>query len=370
MRRSTLVFLLGLTIVLGLTGAWLVAERIRVTSADLSGRPLMPDLKGALNDVATVAIEGAEGRFTLKRVDGERWVMPERGDYPADFGKIRRLLVGLSDMVAIEPKTARPDRYHFLDVEDVGPGTKGLRVTAADSSGTAIADIILGRPVDTLGASRLPRYFVRLAGQDASWEAEADIRPERGAAAWLDRELLVVAPERFATVAVTRNGETATIARETPTGDFAVEGQDADAILPKKGRIGALAVAATYLALEDVQKVKGAPDGKPLATVEYKTFDGLTLTLNLVSIDGQGWTTIEASAGRPEVAPVDVKGPDGEPLLKDAETVRAEAGAINARTKGWLYRLDGTRVIDLTPAPGDLFDPKPAPVPEATPDTP
>lgn len=368
MRRSTLVLLLGLTIVLALTGAWLVAERIRVTSADLSGRLLMPDLKGALNDVTTVAIEGAEGRFTLKRVDGERWVMPERGGYPADFGKIRRLLVGLGDLVAIEPKTARPDRYHFLDVEDVAPGTQGLRITAADSSATPVADIILGRPVDTLGASRLPRFFVRPAGQEASWEAEADIRPERGAAAWLDRELLVIAPERFASVHVTRNGESTTIARTAPTGEFTIAGQDADAILPKKGRIGALAVATTYLALEDVQKAKGAPEGKALADVEYKTFDGLTLELHLVSIDGQGWTTIEASAGRPEVAPVDAKGPDGQPVLKDAEAVRAEAGAINARTKGWLYRLDGTRVIDLTPAPGDLFDPKPAPASEPAPE--
>lgn len=369
MRRTTLAVLLGLTIALGLVGAWLVVDRVRETSADLSGRPLMPELKYRLNDVASVTIEGAEGAFTLKRGGTDRWVMPERGNYPVDFGKLQRLLVALGDMVAIEPKTARPDRYHFLDVEDVAPGTRGLRLTVKDRSNLVLADLIVGRPDDVLGASKVPRFFVRPVGEAGSWEVEADLRPARTPADWLDRELLVLAPDRFAAVTVTKGDETARISRTRPDGSFTLDGLDTATMTAKMGRIGALAVATTYLTFEDVRKVKDGPAGQPLATVRFETFDGLVLTLGLVTIDGQGWTTIEAAYEAP-TAPVEAgPGPDGQPVLKDAESVRAEVGAINARTKGWLYRLDGTRVIDLTPTPGDLADvkPAPAPVPEPVP---
>ncbi|PWR21771.1 DUF4340 domain-containing protein [Zavarzinia compransoris] len=374
MRRSTLAILLGLTIVLGLAGAWLVVERVRTTAADLSGRPLLPDLKARLNDVATITLTGAEGSFTLQRDAGERWILPERGGYPVDFGRVQRLLVALADMKAIEPKTAKPERYRFLDVEDIAPGTRGLRLTVKDGAGVIRADLIVGRPSEVMGATKVPRQFVRLVGEASSWEAEADLRLERQAAVWLDRELLVIAPDRFRRATVTRDGQTVRITRPKASDSFTVEGIDPAAASPKSGRIGALAVAATYLTLDDVRKAAEDP-GKPLATVVYETFDGLVLTLDLTSIDGQGWATIAArfdpeagAAAKDAGAPA---GPDGQPLLKDAETVKAEAGAITARTAGWRYRIDGTRVIDLTPEAKDLSEPKPAPAastpPGATP---
>lgn len=363
MRRSTLAALLGLTIVLGLIGAWLVIDRVQTTAADLSGRALLPDLKAGLNTVSTVTLTGAEGSFTLKRQTGDRWTMPERGDYPVDFGKVQRLLLALAEMKAIEPKTARPDRYPFLDVQDVGPGTRSLRLTVRNDGGEPLADIIIGKPSDVMGAAKLPRQFVRLAGEAGSWEAEADLRLERAPAAWLDRELLVIAPDRFRAASVTRDGQTVRISRAKPGEAFTLDGLDAATSNPKTGRIGALAVAATYLTLEDVQKA-GAT-GKALGTVRYETFDGLVVTLDLVTLDGQGWTGITAAfdpllaeAGKIDNPP---QGPDGQPLFKDAEAVKAEVGALTARTAGWLYRLDGTRVIDLTPEAKDLSEPKPAP---------
>lgn len=372
MRRSTLAILLGLTLFLAAVGAWLVADKIAQTSADLSGQLMLPGLKARLNDVTEVDIAGAEGRFTLKRVGTDHWVMAEKGDYPADFGKVQRLLLALADLRAIEPKTARPDRFHFIDVEDIGPGTRGLQLTVKGPDGSAFGDMIFGKPSSVMGAAKVPRFFVRPAGQNQSWEAEADVRLERDAAQWLERDLVVISPDRFRAASVTIDGTAARISRAKPGDVFTLDGLDAAAEQVKPARVNALSVAASYLALEDVQPADKAPAGTPLGHVVFETFDGITLTLDLVSIDGQGWARIDAAfdamiAGEGRLLePVQDAG--GQPVVRPAEEARAEAGAIAARTKGWLYRLDGTRVIDLTPKRADLSEARPAAAP--APETP
>ncbi|MFZ2868812.1 DUF4340 domain-containing protein [Zavarzinia sp.] len=372
MRRSTLAILLGLTLLLAAVGAWLVADKLAQTRADLSGQLMLPGLKARLNDVSEIDVAGAEGRFTLKRVGANHWVMAEKGDYPADFGKVQRLLLALADLRAIEPKTARPDRFHFIDVEDIGPGTRGLQLTVKGPDGTAFGDMIFGKPSSVMGAAKVPRFFVRPAGQNQSWEAEADVRLERDAAQWLERDLVVIAPDRFRAASVTIDGAAARVSRARPGDAFTLDGLDAGSEQVKPARVNALSVAASYLALEDVQPADKAPAGTPLGHVVFETFDGITLTLDLVSIEGQGWARIDAAfdatiAGEGRLlAPVSDAG--GKPVVRPAEEARAEAGAIAARTKGWLYRLDGTRVIDLTPKRGDLSEARPAAAP--APETP
>lgn len=368
MRRSTLAILLGLTLLLAAVGAWLVADKLAQTRADLSGQLMLPGLKARLNDVSEIDVAGAEGRFTLKRVGANHWVMAEKGDYPADFGKVQRLLLALADLRAIEPKTARPDRFHFIDVEDIGPGTRGLQLTVKGPDGGAFGDMIFGKPSSVMGAAKVPRFFVRPAGQPQSWEAEADVRLERDAAQWLERDLVVISPDRFRAASVTIDGAAARVSRARPGDAFTLDGLDAGSEQLKAARVNALSVAASYLALEDVQPADKAPAGTPLGRVVFETFDGIVLTLDLISIDGQGWARIDAAfdaaiAGEGRLlAPVQDAG--GKPVVRPAEEARAEAGAIAARTKGWLYRLDGTRLIDLTPKRGDLSEAKPAAAPE------
>lgn len=370
MRRSTLALLLGVTIALALVGAYMVTAKLQETAADLSGQPLLPGLKPRLNDVTEVDFAGADGRFSLKRGDGNRWTMPEKGGYPADFGKVQRLLLALAEMRAIEPKTARADRWHFLDVEDVGPGSRALQVTVKGADGKAMGDLVFGKPSSVMGAAKVPRFFVRPAGQDQSWEAEADLRLERDPAQWLERDILVVAPDRFRAVTVAIGGESLRIARAKPGDAFALDGLDAATEQAKSARVNALSVAASYIALEDVRPADKAPAGTPLGKASFETFDGIVITIDLVSIDGQGWARVEAgfdpmiAADGRLLPPASDAG--GQPIVRSAEEARAEAGSIAARTKGWLYRIDGTRVIDLTPKRADLAEAKPA-TPETAP---
>lgn len=376
MRRSSLAILLGLTIVLSLVGAWLVIDRVRETRADLSGQLMLPDLKPQLNGIASVTFTGAEGTFTLQRQEGDKWVMPERGGYRVDFAKVQRLLLALADLRAIEPKTARPDRYRFLDVEDVATGTRGLRLTVRDGANDAMADLILGRPDSVMGAAKVPRFFLRFAGEEQAWLGEADLRVERDPAQWLDRELTVIPPERIRAAAVVHGEANFRIAREAPDAPFSLVDRATDTEDLKTQRINALAVAPTYLVFEDVRPADkmDVTDKGPIEIV-YETFDGLVVTFRVITVDGQGWATIDA-AFEDSIAAEGAKltpppAPDGGSLFKPAEAVKAEAADLAAKTRGWAYRIDGTRVIDLTPTRADLVQPRTPPaIPPALPPLP
>ena len=51
-----------------------------------------------------------------KAADNGRW--PQRGDYPADVAKLRKLLLALGDAKIVEEKTSSPANYPIIGVED------------------------------------------------------------------------------------------------------------------------------------------------------------------------------------------------------------------------------------------------------------
>ena len=66
---------------------------------------------------------------TLKKAAAS-WIVGERG-WPADLGKVRKLLLDLGALNVVEEKTRLPANYPALGVEDVtSPKATGTRVEA------------------------------------------------------------------------------------------------------------------------------------------------------------------------------------------------------------------------------------------------
>ena len=64
------------------------------------------------------------GRFTYyfdwtQTVDKETWTVAERDNYPADTGRLRKLLLELAEARLLEEKTSNPELYDRLKVEDI-----------------------------------------------------------------------------------------------------------------------------------------------------------------------------------------------------------------------------------------------------------
>ena len=77
------------------------------------------------------------------------WTVGER-DYPADSGKVRKLLLDLAALSVVEEKTRIPENYPALGVEavrSVPPQNRGLAMGAY----TAFLDVALGFGTPVLG---------------------------------------------------------------------------------------------------------------------------------------------------------------------------------------------------------------------------
>ncbi len=110
----------------------------------------LPGLAARLNDVALVEVKRSGLDLTFIR-DGNAWLTEQKSKYPADAGKVRRIVLALSDMTLVEPKTGEPSLYPRLQVEDPGDG-KSTLVTIKDKSGNDIARLIVGKySYDRLG---------------------------------------------------------------------------------------------------------------------------------------------------------------------------------------------------------------------------
>ena len=82
-----------------------------------SGELVFPDLLERVNDVATVTVLSEGETFDVVQESG-RWVVPAKGGYPANPDTVHLLMVGAASLERVEPKTANPDLYSRLGLED------------------------------------------------------------------------------------------------------------------------------------------------------------------------------------------------------------------------------------------------------------
>src|SRR3954469_21147040 len=99
---------------LGLAG-WAVASRDVPARAVGQPEPMFAGLLDKLNDVQTVKITGGAEKVTLKRADGGKWQLEERGGYPADGKRVREVALGLANLKLVGGKSALAARLPPLD---------------------------------------------------------------------------------------------------------------------------------------------------------------------------------------------------------------------------------------------------------------
>ena len=170
---------------LAISGALYLSAQ-RNLQRDTHGAALIPTLAGELNTVTALSVRrgSAAPTVTVHEKDG-RWTVAERGDYPADVTKLRKLLLALSDAKIVEEKTSNPANFAVIGVEDPSsPAATGaeINVTARDGKHA----VIIGKPV---GGGN----FARRSGGNASYSVEPGISFESEPRLWIDSRLLDVA---------------------------------------------------------------------------------------------------------------------------------------------------------------------------------
>lgn len=318
---------------------------------------LYPDLFAELSNVDQVkfAAVGQES-FTLDKI-GSDWFVAERWNYLADFNKVKRALIDISEAQILEQKTSDPEYYSLLGVNDIAEGDATSRQVTLLSDGKVVADLIVGNQRETNSTSGPSQYHVRKAGDAESWLVQGYLQLNPVILNWVQGEIFHVARERVQQVTISQpNGDVAVIQNIGEKNKFGVPNMPAGTSF-KYPQLG-YDIAGTIheLQLEDMQPIADFSRGDvDVVKAEFITFDGLKINSETSFIDGQYFATFKASFDPNIVqpAPEEVQAADG---LKTAGQVQAEVEAINKKVSPWAYRLAGFVGTNLMRAEADIIN--------------
>src|SRR6202021_4218053 len=180
--------------VLAISGALYLSAR-RNAQRETQNVALLAGLAGELNTVTSLSVRrgSAAPTVTVHEKDG-RWTVAERGDYPADVSKLRKLLQALSDAKIVEQKTSDQTRFAIIGVEDPGlPGAAGteLGITAQDGKHA----VIIGKPIGE-------GNFARRSGENSSYSVEPGISFEAEPRYWIDSHLTDIAAANIQSIEI------------------------------------------------------------------------------------------------------------------------------------------------------------------------
>ena len=336
MQKRHLIPLAAATVVLVALAIVTLSLGDRGVSRASPGERAFPALAGKLGDITSIMVSRNGSTMTFIR-DGDSWLVAEKGNYPANAGKISQMVRALADLTLVEAKTQKPDLYPRLEVEDPGSGKSAL-VAVKDKSGAALAEAIVGkRRYDRLGGGN-DGVYLRKPGEAQAWLARGSLDPSGEPSSWLDRQILDISEKKIAKVLLTQpDGTKLVISRSAPDGNFAVEDAPPDTKFKSESTIGGPAAALESLDLDDVKPASELPvPNKDIATASFTTFDGLTVDLRLIERDKANWVAISAAG---------------------SGAAEAEAKKLDDKLARWTYEIPAYKANLLKTKLADLIEP-------------
>ncbi len=336
MQRRSLILLMAATVVMvALAVAALATGGPGVERAPSDQRAL-PALAARLGNVASVEVRRTGLDLTFVR-DGDNWLVAQKSNYPADAGKVRRIVLALADMTLVEPKTSEPDLYPRLEVEDPGKG-KSTLVAIKDKTGAEIAQLIVGKHAyDRLGEGN-DGVYVRKPGDPRSWLARGSLDFSDDTPNWLARRIVDIPDSKIAKVALTQpDGIVLALSRAKPDAKFALDNPPKDAKYKSDPALGEPAMALETLDLEDVQPAVRLPvPDKGVTAASYTTFDGLTINAKLFQHENKDWIAVVATG---------------------AGKAADEAKKIDGKVANWVYAIPTYKAKMMQTKLADLLEP-------------
>jgi len=337
-------------IVLGAAGVAVIALGLWVSSRQ-SGEPALepatpvfPGLEASLNGVTEVRLTRADGTHATLHRDAHDWQVSERG-YPADSGRIRKLLLDIAALQIQERKTSDPKSYAQLDVQDPGEKAKAGAGQPADAAGGTRIDIVEGAHTRTLIVGKVAgsrSSYVRVGGTAQSLLVSPQFVADADPRHWLDSSVLDLPETRVQQVAVhPAKGPAYTVTRASAKQtDFTVPDLTKGRELSASGAADPVASALTALSLDDVRKAGAAA---PEDRSEFHTFDGLDLQLTGRKEGDKHFIRLQANAD------------------KGKKEAQSEAQSLTARFGGWELEVPAYKYDTLFRPIDEMLKPLPPP---------
>ena len=316
-------------------------------------QPVLTALAESLDSVNEVRLSRGDGVATTLQRRDNGWFVAQR-DYPADPARLRSLMIQLSTLRTVEPKTSDPAHYEALNVEDAaGAQSHSVRIDVV--AGARTWALLLGKAAEPSGG------FVRVAGTAMALLAQPRIEADPQPTHWIKTELIDVAADRIQQVTVhPADGPSYWLARDARgVADLTLHGVPPGRKPAAPTVLDALARTLTRLNAEDVKhRAAGAPEH--LSRASFRTFEGLQLDLDGYREGASNWIRVSASvdqetarrfAPTPAAGQANASAKEGEPKsagpqvaqTKDPDSkgpdAPSEAAAINSRLGSYDFQI-------------------------------
>jgi hypothetical protein len=352
-RRRNLSVLAGIAVFMVVLAVLALIHQSQEIAPHYQPQSFLPGVASQAREIAHIHIAAKSGALDVQFKPEKGWVVTSHDDYPASFDRVHETIVGLAGLETIEPKTARADWLHYLDL-DAPPKGDGIAITFEDGQGRTIASIITGKNVDIGDPSGATGLFVRKADSDQSWLVRSVFQPKPDVNQWLDKQVLDVDMGRIEEVDVNpADGPSYEVRRDKPNvADLTLVDLPKGRQIAYPGAADGVAGGITGFTFDDVQPARNFDfsDGAHVSRVVTHTFDGLTITVNTIQKGQDYWATIsaEGAAGKPQA--------------------QKQARAIDSRASGWAYKVAPYKGRQFTTTLESLL--KPLPTPPAAPPAP
>ena len=374
MSGRLLGVLVAVLLVVGGAALWLHQEEraARPPAAATLGEPLFKDLQAA--DIASIRITEPGASVTVRR-SGERWVVAERGDFPADFVRVRDfVLKALALKIGQSEPIGAGDRARLKLNEPSAPEGGGTLVEFLAVDGKPLARMIVGgkyfrKPDQSERAAGDGRFVLR---PEAAGTAVivADPLEQAGAkpSLWIERRAL--AADEPVTIDVKRaDGDRWRLERGADASGAwkLVDAKPGEKL--NETTILAVAAAAGGLDIADVVARDPQREAKVLAkptVITVTTRDGLTYTLTVgAAEDRSRYATATIEGNLPEARkPTAEEKPDDAAARDKAfaeRLARIRARRPDAETLAkFAVLIPDTTLVDLTKQRAELLEKPPA----------
>lgn len=359
MSRKHFSWLLVVTLAVALLVLLMPGKTGRESALEKSR--LVPALQQQANEIDWLRFSGAGGRTiaTLTRSEGG-WRVEEMQSYAADWERLRALLADLAQAEVVEAKTANPEYYERLGVEDVArDDAGGVRLEFAAASG--LPAIIFGDR-----AQGREGQYVRVEGVAESALIDRYLDLPAQALDWVEREIADVADAEVVEFEVRHPDGDTVRARKASADDedFVLEGIPEGRETQSAWTVNSIANGLSMLTLDGVAPADSV-DWEGAVRFGLVTADGLRLDADLVRAEAgdeaespEFWLRLEAGLYRTAVE----SGVEGaaEPSAEAAAMgdVTGRAQRINERVGGWAYRIPQYKFDAMTRRMDDLLKPE------------
>ncbi|MBT3359813.1 MAG: DUF4340 domain-containing protein [Rhodospirillales bacterium] len=329
--------LLGITVVVVAAAVASVAGQFGATDQSRVEQPVLAGFEDKVNSVLGLSVQTAKGTFSVAQGD-QGWVVAAKGGYPAERAYVHRLLLQLSQLALVEPKTKMAERYGRIQVEEVNAEDAKSALLSLNDANGAVAKLIVGKNKSNMAGGSGKGVYLRKEGETQAWLARGELDLRKAVTGWLDKDVLDIAEKRIKRITTTSPaGDILIISRDdAEKGKLAVQDVP-EAEKLKKDALEGFGAALSGVKLTDVGPFLEAdfPSDK-LAWAEIVTFDGLVIDLAMRDSENGIWARISASSSN--------------------EAGKAEAEKINSRVAGWAYQIPDYKLRPLLKTMADLIE--------------